>query len=165
MKGELFSSDFLISILIFLSVMTIVILYYQNMKTDVYETTVRNDMFSRAVGIANVLATTSGSPQYWESTDVSVIGLYDAGKFNLTKMEELQKMDYQNVRAMLGSGAYNIFIVFRNETGDVMERSGTQYSFGNSYENAEQIVSIKRLGAVRVDGSVKKAVLEVVLWL
>lgn len=165
MKAELFSSDFIISILIFLSALVIITFYYQNLQSDVYESNIRNEMYSKAVNIASLLATTSGYPKYWNNTTVKVIGLYDVGKFNLTKFEELKKINYNSVKVMLGTGPYNIYIVLKNETGDTIEKSGVPYSYGVTIANAEQIVSVKRLGMISLEGTSIKTIMEVILWI
>jgi hypothetical protein len=165
MKAELFSSDFVISILIFLCAIVIINFYYQNLQSDVYESSVRNEMFSKAVNIASLLATTSGYPKYWNNTSVKVIGLYDDGKFNLTKFEELKKINFNTARTMLGTGPYKIYIALKNETDDIIENQGTLYSYGFTPTNAEQTVLVKRLGMVKIEETSIKTTMEVILWL
>ncbi|MFH1229667.1 MAG: hypothetical protein V1678_04570 [Candidatus Aenigmatarchaeota archaeon] len=170
MKAELFSSDFLISFFIFLSAFIIMVSYYQNIQTDVYETSMRNDMISKDISIASLLATTSGQPRYWNfnSTDaqyVQVIGLYDSGKFNLTKFEYLKTDNCTNARSMLGTGAYNLYIILKNTTGGVLQKSdGYSYFCGNPATNEEQTVIVKRLGVVDIEGNITKVTMEVILW-
>jgi hypothetical protein len=122
-------------------------------------------MYSKAVNIASLLATTSGYPKYWNNTTVKVIGIYDSGKFNLTKFEELKKINYNSVKTMLGTGPYNIYIVLKNETGNTIEKSGVPYSYGVTIANAEQIVLVKRLGVVSLEGTSIKTIMEVILWI
>jgi hypothetical protein len=171
MKAELFSSDFMISILLFLTVLTIITTYYQNLQSDVYEADIRNDMYSKAINVASLLATTSGYPQYWNSTNVQVIGLYDSGKFNLTKFEELKQIaqiDYQTVKTKLGTGAYNFHISLKDTTGDIIVKSSDpifSYSCGLDATNADQVVLVKRLGVVNLEGNATKVTMEVMLWI
>lgn len=165
MKAELFSSDFIISILIFLSALVIITFYYQNLQSDVYESNIRNEMYSKAVNIASLLATSSGYPKYWNYTTVKVIGIYDSGKFNLTKFEELKKINYNTAKTMFGTGPYNIYIALKNETGSIIEKSGVPYSYGVTITNAEQVVLVKRLGVVSLEGTSIKTVMEVILWI
>ena len=168
MRAELFSSDFLISFFIFLSALLIITAYYQNLQTDVYETNLRNDMYSKAIVIASLLATTSGHPQYWDSTNVEVIGFYDSGKFNLTKFEYLiNDTSYQEARIKLGTGVYNFLITLKsNNTDFVIQKFGTDYnySYGMIPTNEEQVLVVKRLGVVNNSGIITKATLEVILW-
>jgi len=165
MKAELFSSDFVISILVFLCALVIISFYYQNLQSDVYESNIRNEMFSKATNMASLLATTSGYPKYWNNTSVKVIGLYDDGKFNLTKFEELKKINFNTAKTMLGTGPYKIYIALRNETDDVIENQGISYSYGITPVNAEQVVLVKRLGIVKIEETSIKTTMEVILWL
>ena len=164
MKAELFSSDFVISILVFLCALVIISFYYQNLQSDVYESSIRNEMFSKATNMASLLATTSGYPKYWNNTSVKVIGLYDDGKFNLTKFEELKKINFNTAKTMLGAGPYKIYIALRNETDDVIENQGISYSYGIAPVNAEQVVLVKRLGIVKIEETSIKTTMEVILW-
>ncbi|MEM5781789.1 MAG: hypothetical protein QXD43_01155 [Candidatus Aenigmatarchaeota archaeon] len=165
MKAELFSSDFIISILVFFSALAIIAFYYQNLQSDVYENNIRNEMYYKAMNIASLLATSSGYPQYWDSSNVEVLGFYDNGKFNLTKFEEFKEIDEQEAKKMLGAGAYNFFISLKNTTGQIIERPGVIYSHGLPIINAEQVVKVKRLGLVNLEGKPTKVTLEVVLWI
>jgi hypothetical protein len=128
----------------------------------------RNDMYSKAINIASLLATTSGQPQYWDNNTVSVIGLYDSGKFNLTKFEELKNIPYRNTTFKLGTGYYNLNITLtENNTEKILQNSSNPayfYTYGTSLDNAEQIVVVKRLGVVSLGGNIRKVTLEVILW-
>lgn len=168
MRAELFSSDFLISFFIFLSALIIITVYYQNLQTDVSEASIRNDMYTKATNIASLIATTSGYPEYWNSTNVQVIGLYDSGKFNLTKFGYLiNDTSYQRARIMLGTGAYNFLITLKyNNTDVVLQKPGSNYnySYGMPMSNEEQVVVVKRLGVVKLGDNTIKVTMEVVLW-
>jgi hypothetical protein len=175
MKAELFSTDFLISFFVFLSAFIIIAAYYQNLQTDVSETNIRNHMYSKAISIASLLATTSGYPKYWDNNTVEVIGLYDSGKFNLTKFEELKNIPYQDIRTKLGTGVYNINITLINASGNILQKPDDQsyfYALNDTTNipmlNAEQLVIVKRLGVVKLWGdevaNATKVTLEVILW-
>ena len=168
MRAELFSSDFIISFFIFLSALLIVNAYYRNFQTEISETSMRNDMYSKAINIASLLATSNGQPLYWNSSNVKVIGIYDSGKFNLTKFEELKKIPYQNATLKLGSGYYNLNIsLAENNTEKILQNSSDPtylYTYGTSPDKAEQIVVVKRLGVVSLGGTIREVTLEVLLW-
>ena len=168
MRAELFSSDFMISMFIFLSALLIIVFYYQNLQTDVYETSNRNDMYSKAINLASLLAESSGYPQFWNSTNVEIIGLYDSGKFNLTKFGELKNIDYQTAKVLLGTGVYNFNITLKNTTGSIIEKPSNpnyKYTYGLDAANAEQTMLVKRLGVADLEGNATKIIMEVILWL
>lgn len=164
MRAELFSTDFIISIILFLSVIIILGFYYGNLQNDIYQQYTRNDMQKKAINVADLLAASSGSPHFWDAGSVEVIGLHDAGKFNLTKFLELKKINYDTVRQMMGTGIYKLNISLKNETGSIVEFGGDVYSFGTPLVDVEEAVSIKRLGIADVESSNKKVILEVILW-
>jgi hypothetical protein len=164
LKAELFSTDFLISILLFLSVLVILGFYYGNLQNDIYQHYVRNDMQKKAINAADLLATSSGSPQFWDSNNVDVIGLHDSGKFNLTKFLELKKINYDTAKQMMGTGYYDLNISLKNETGSLIEIGGNVYSFGLPLVDVKDAVSIKRLGIADLESGNKKVILEVIVW-
>jgi hypothetical protein len=165
LKAELFSTDFLVSILLFLLVLVILGFYYGNLQTDIYEQYARSDMQRKAINVADLLATSSGNPHFWNATNVKVIGLYDSGRFNLTKFEEIKKIDHETVKRIMGAGVYNLNISLKNETGSVIEIGGNVYSFGLPLIDVKDVVSIKRLGIADVESENKKVILEVILWI
>jgi hypothetical protein len=122
-------------------------------------------MYSKAINAAELVASTSGYPEFWDHISVRNIGLYDSGKFNLTKFEELKQINYQDAKKMLGVGVYNFLITLKNETGSVIENQSETYLYGASITNAEQVVSIKRLGISVLNSTSMKTILEVSLWL
>ncbi len=165
MKAELFSTDFIISIMIFLSILIIVGVYYENLQTDIYDHNIRSDMQLKAITVADVLATTSGQPEFWNITNVRTVGLFDSGNFNATKFEQLKNMNYGIVKSMMGIGSYNFLISLKNESDYVIESGGTTYSFGLNLLNVKEAIAVKRLGIAEFNGKVKKTIMEVVLWL
>jgi hypothetical protein len=164
LKAELFSTDFIISILMFLSILLILGFYYGNLQNDVYQQYLRNDMQKKAINVADLLATSSGNPKGWDSTNVKVIGLYDNGKFNLTKFLELKKISHETVKRMMGTGAYNLNISIKNETGSVVEIGSDIYTFGLPLSDVSNVISIKRLGIADIESENKKVILEVIIW-
>jgi hypothetical protein len=170
MKAELFSSDFLISFFVFLTAFIIIVSYYQNLQNDTSEVNQRNEMYSKAINIASLLATTSGQPRYWNATSVNVIGLYDSGEFNLTKFEYLNSTNYNKAKVMLGTGAYEFLLALKYNNTEITVQNpanGHYYSYGSdlSTKNPDQVVVVKRIGLVNISGGLKKVTLEVILWL
>ncbi len=138
--------------------------YYNNIYNDIYESEMRKDLQMKTISVADLLATSSGEPEFWNSTNVKVIGLYDSGVFNLTKFDELKKMDYKDVKNILGIGGYEIYIEIQNETGNVIKVGDSTYSFGMPLNNVRNAFSVKRLGLIKINDNFQKSILQVVLW-
>jgi hypothetical protein len=168
LKAELFSSDFIIGLSIFLIAMGVFGLYYESLQGDVADYKIRNEIQNKAINIADLLVTSSGDPQYWNSANVNVIGLYDDGLINLTKFEELKNIEHYTAKRMLGLGGYEIYIEIRNETapfGYALQNNSVTYSFGNkSNENSLQVFYVERYGLAKIDGNVTKVKIGVVVW-
>ena len=142
MKAELFSSDFIVSIIIFLSILVILGMYYGNLQADIYEKNIRNDMHIKAVNTASLLAISSGDPEFWNSSNVRVIGLYDSERFNRNigvwseKFQESLKDVTIGIAGLGGSGgglatilARNGFYNFKLADFDKFERHNIQRQF------------------------------------
>ena len=162
MKAELFSSDFVIGLFLFLIGIVIFEVFYYNLHTDINDYKVRDDLQSKVNSVADVLVTSTGSPEYWDNNTVKVIGLFNSGLINLTKFEELQKIEYYRAKRIMGIGGYDVYIEIRNETEDIIDG----YSYGiKEGEDAEQVFYVKRLGLIDFNGNVTKVILNVGVWL
>ena len=64
---------------------------------------------------------------------------------------------------MLGTGVYDFNITLKNVTGNLLEVSGIKYSYGINSANYEQVILVKRLGVVNIEGNSTKVTLEVTL--
>ncbi len=166
MKAELFSSDFIIGLTVFLIAIGIFGIYYASIQGDIAGYAIRNEIQNKANNIANLLVTGPGEPQCWNYTDVKVIGLYDSGTINLTKFEELKKINYNVVKTLLGVDGYELYIELKNNTGDVLKNSSTIYEFGiEPNENTMQAFYVERYGLTALNERVIKTLIGVVVWL
>lgn len=151
--------------MIFISVVIILGVYYSNLQTDIYEQYSLNEMHRKAISVSDTLVRTSGNPEFWNPSNVKVIGLFDSGKLNITKFEQLKTMSYDIVKSMLGVGNYDLYLSVKNESGQLIESGGITYSFGSDLSNVKKAILIKRLGISEIEGEVKKIILEVILWI
>jgi len=166
LKAEIFSSDFVMALTIFLIAVSTFGIYYTSLQSDISEYKIRNEIQSKANNIANLLLTSSGEPRYWSSTNVKVIGLYDSGLINLTKFEELKKIEYYTAKKMLGIGGYEFYIELKNETGHVLKNDSLVYNFGiEKSESTLQAFYVERYGLTDLNGNVTKTIIGVVVWL
>jgi len=166
LKAEIFSSDFIMAVTVFLIAISTFGIYYISLQSDVTNYKIRNEIQSKANNIANLLLTSSGEPRYWSSTNVKVIGLYDSGLINLTKFEELKKIEYYTAKKMLGIGGYEFYIELKNETGHVLKNDSLVYNFGiEKSESTLQAFYVERYGLTDLNGNVTKTIIGVVVWL
>jgi hypothetical protein len=166
LKAELFSSDFVIGFAIFLIGIGIFGIFYTSIQSDITDYRNRNEIQNKATNIANLLVTSSGEPIGWSSTNVRIIGLRDSGIINLTKFEELKKINYYTVKNLLGVDGYELYIELKNQTGSVLKNGTVTYSFGlEKSESALQAFYVERYGLASLNGNVTKIMIGVVVWL
>ncbi len=166
MKAELFSSDFVIGLSIFLTAICIFGIFYTSLQNDIIDYEIRNEIQGKAINIADLLVTSSGDPKYWNSTNVNVLGLYDDGLINLTKFEELKNIDYYTAKRFLGVGGYDFYIELKNASSYVLTNGTTVYEFGREKSSdASQTFYVERYGLTRLNGNITKTIIGVVVWI
>ncbi len=150
MKGQLFSSDLVLSIFIFLIVFAFLSIFTANMVNNIHKDQISRDLELQVIRISDLFVKTSGKPENWEDINpdlVESIGLVN--KENIIDEEKLSSfisMNYTKSKKILGLEDTDYF--FRLENNTKGELGGEI-----------RIVS-KRL--VIYDNSI--ALMEIVLW-
>jgi len=126
----------MISIAIFLAIVALVIPVYMQMTENRQENNFMEDMQARVFLVADMLTKTQGSPQGWNATNVTSIGLADqSGKVNLTKVRNLIKMG-SNAKAYLGMQGLEFNLTFRSssyrEMTGVVQSPAAYFYFSDS---------------------------------
>jgi hypothetical protein len=161
LKAEVFSTDFVAGLTIFLMAIVIFESFYGNLESEIGNYKTRNDAQIMANRVADVLSTSPGYPQNWNSSNVKVIGLYDSGRFSLERFDQLKNINYNVAKTMMGLGFYNIYLEVTNSTGSMIG----SYTYGSKEdENASQVFYVRRLGLVYFNGNITKAILNVGVW-
>ncbi len=138
-KGQIFSTDFLVASFIFLVVITILYLYWTYSAVQLEETRRVNDITDVAYLTSNVWMRT-GTPVYWDANSVIDIGLQNNHRINQTKLNSLNTIGYEKVRLMIGVPPYNFYMRIYDMNNN------TIFDFGNLNLNADNIVKVKRIG-------------------
>jgi hypothetical protein len=126
-RGQIISSDFMISIAIFLLVLSMVIPVYMQMSNDMRERSEFESMQTTLIYSSGALMKTQGLPNDWNSTNVSMIGIADQdGKINQTKIRNLMQTDTETVKTLLGISGYDFNITFRS--GNFSMMTGAAFS-------------------------------------
>lgn len=87
-----------------------------------------------------------GYPLDWDNSNVKVIGIYDGGKINQTKLERFESLANHPVEYMRTRSLFNINDnYYVNFPSGVTIGTDTVYEIGNSEtENAKNIVKVSR---------------------
>jgi hypothetical protein len=161
LKAEVFSTDFIAGLTIFLMAVVIFESFYGNLDSEIGSYKVRNDAQTRANSVADILATSPGYPNNWNFANVETIGLYDSGFLSLDKFNQLMSVEYYTAKREMGVGGYEIYLEVTNSTGSILGN----YKYGRPVgENASQVFFVKRLGLANYNGNVTKVILNVGVW-
>ena len=112
-NGQIVSSDFIISIAVFLIVLVILIPIFTRMTENMNERRFFEDMQTRLIYSADALMKTKGYPDNWNYTNVSRIGLADdSGRLNVTKIRYFLNINPETAKNALGLGGFQFNVSF-----------------------------------------------------
>lgn len=152
-KGQTFSSDFLIACVIFVLAFSILYVYWAYATLQIDETQKINEMIDKGY-LVSQLWFREGIPEYWNTSDVIDLGLSNEHRFNQTKMNNLNDIGYEKNKYLMGIEIYDYYFRLLNST------NSTIYTFGIYPSNAEDVIKIKRVGIL--NGSI--VILEAMIW-
>ncbi len=142
-EGQIVSSDFIISIAVFLIALAIVIPVYLNMSQDMSERRFFEDLQTRLIFSTDAILKTQGLPSDWNYTNVTRLGLADrSGRINVTKIKNLMKLSPQSAKNMLGLGGLQFNITFWQSNYTLMTgaaASPAAYIFSSEHQMLNKI--------------------------
>lgn len=156
MKGEIFSSDLVISIVVFITTLLILGIYLTNTEYSISESYEIKNIEETSYEIANQLATNPGYPSSWTPNNFEIIGLYDEPYINFTKFLYMKQIGYDDVKKSLGLKEHELFIELWNKNGKID-------IFGKE-PNGSLVISTERFGISLINNTVQKIKLKVILW-
>jgi hypothetical protein len=126
-KAQIWTLDFSISILIFISAMIAVLFAWNYVSSGYQENQELREMQLKVLTISDSLIRTPGLPDDWDSDSVEVIGL--AGEENVLdplKVREFVNMsdaNYSRVKALLDISLYDFYFEVEDLNGTVHENT------------------------------------------
>jgi hypothetical protein len=131
-RGQLYSSDALLSIIIFLFVLTVISTVNQQLQSQSLEEISDYRFSQRTVRMSEMLFSTQGSPVYWEtltnrSSITSVGVMSNPGEVSSAKWNALldwNNDDYGELAARLGIGDVNFYITISDENKIILYQVG-----------------------------------------
>ncbi len=125
MRGQIWSLDFSVSIVIFLIVLIPFMLIWGYMYAENEEKRMFDDMETRAMSISDSLVRLGGVPDDWNATSVEVIGL--ASEENVLdpgKVSSFDSMNYSHVREVM-TKRYDYYLRISDINGSVYLEKGS----------------------------------------
>lgn len=126
-RAQVWTLDFTISLLIFLSAVSAIIFAWNYILSNTLETRTMDEMQLKALAISDSAIRTSGIPHNWNETNVEVIGIAtEENILNITKVNSFVNMldtDYDNTRGRLDIGFYGFYFELKDLNESVLINS------------------------------------------
>ncbi len=163
MRGQLWSMDFAVSLIIFVLMAGMVVFAWnytiQNSTDQVNFNVLENDVLM----MSDTLIRVPGLPEDWNESTVRVIGLADEENvLNSTKVKQFVNMDYSMIKSFLGISNREFYFEINYPNNTVMEIDGVNLTKGThpSMGNSSVVVPAERY--ILINGKIAK--MELLLW-
>lgn len=149
LKGQLFSGDFMLSIAIFLIVISVILISFNRISGQSRQEDLAADLESSSLFATDVLMKTDGFPTNWTNTTVIVPGFLENGTISRRKVSNFTQLDHNKAKYMLGLSYFdfNMSVTYLNGSRVFNESGGSATSF-------ERLSVTDRVGVM--DGQIVK---------
>jgi hypothetical protein len=148
-KGQIFTSDFLMAVVIFLFVMLTLQVTQSKMLQEI-ENQDRFLAYESLISTTDTFLLSPGYPENWDNTTVVTIGFADSSHIlNITKIKNFLTLDYSKAKNLLGFGTedFNLSFVYANNS--IFETDGINFTYGKTVSiDEEDIFVVKRSAAL-----------------
>ena len=151
MKGQIWSMDFVASVVILALVLVPALFLWQDISSNAGEQKKILDMEQRVLEISDALANTQGSPENWTNETVALPGLKGSGvSLSGQKISMLNETSYQRLKNIFG---YDFYISIKDVNGTLIMEKGKA--------PASETVAISKRAAIYNNRIVS---IEILLW-
>lgn len=131
-KAQVWSLDFALSLLIFMSALFAVVFAWNYISANTMETQQMHELQLKALTLSDSLIRTNGIPMDWNESTVEVVGLAtDENMLNATKVKYFVNMsdtDYDHLKGLMDIGFYDFYFEIRDLNDTVYENTTTPVS-------------------------------------
>ncbi|MBW6451691.1 MAG: hypothetical protein K0B02_03085 [DPANN group archaeon] len=159
-KGQLFTQDFILSLLIFLMIVSLSISIWDNITEKTRNIDTVTYMQQKAFYITDILIKTKGYPENWNSTTVELIGL-STGKNHMIGIEKINMLDnisYDDIIEMWDINSFGFNMTFWNSTEII-----TSYGKITPY-NATIVLPFTRIINIAYENYTDKGLFKFIFW-
>lgn len=162
MKAQLWSLDFILSIIIFSLILLSILFIWNYTNAEISERLEFKKMKTLALFISDILIRSTGIPENWEENNVKVIGLAENENIlNKTKVLRFINMDYNTSKRVLGIQLYDYYFKLEDLNKSIIYINQTPVIKGIYPDNVSLIIPIYRYGLL--DDAIVK--MTFILWL
>ena len=153
-KAQVWYTDFIVSVLIFMIAIVIYFEYVNNLSKE--EESNLEEMVMQAKAVSNNLMS-EGYPFNWTENDVDIIGIVDNKRINQQKIEQFYNMNHSIAKIKFGE-IQNYYFYLEGQDGQKIDVSGKEYA-GREPINPTKLVKINRITIY--NSNIVKAVVQV----
>lgn len=117
-RGQTLSGDFIISVAIFLVVLSIVLPLFAQVSDRARTENEQREIEKRSLFVSDAIVKTSGYPSDWNAATVRTLGFLDNGRLNMTKIRFFMEMNYVDAQDALSIPDLNFNISFYDLDGN-----------------------------------------------
>ena len=163
MRGQVWSTDFVISAVIFLLALALVVFAWNYSSLRISQQNELVPAESTLIMVSDALIRTPGIPQDWNITSVTSIGLAsDENVLDTDKLDMFINMSYEYSKSILGLERYHYYFRLLHLNGSVIQNQYGQNLTAGQYPNGSVLtVPIQR--HVLYNSTIAK--LDFMLWL
>ncbi|MCG2724045.1 hypothetical protein L6303_04835 [archaeon] len=123
-------------------------------------------MQKKAISITDALIKTGGSPNNWTNETVKLIGISEktVQVLNRKKLAEMKNISYIDLRSIWGISDYEVYLVFKNSTGNAITLDGELLEYGLKQSNQKNLIPFKRLVLINDSGNLISSVMILIIW-
>jgi len=155
MKAQIWSFDYVVSAVIFVTAMIIILFFWSNATTQTLEQTQLSEMQEKTLTVSDVLIRNPGSPDNWTNLTVVVLGLAGEEKIlDRDKLFNFTYTDYTKSKSILGIGKFEFYfqLLYSNDTQVAID--GVNITVGLLPVDAKIVTPVERY--VLLDGEIVK---------
>jgi hypothetical protein len=142
-KAQVWSLDFALSLMIFMTALFAVIFAWNYISANTMETQKTHELQLKALSLSDSLIRTAGIPPDWDNSTVQVVGLAAAENvLNETKAEYFVNMsdtNYDRLKGLLDIGFYDFYLEVVDLNGTVYKNTTTPID-----SNSSVVIPIER---------------------
>lgn len=149
-KGQVFSTDIIIGVIIFTAA---ILIYYKAMINFSEDD---NELFDNIIMDAKSISDSlmsEGNPANWSKENINTLGLHTNQRVNETKLRYFAEIPYKDTKSLLGT-KYDYYIIFKdrnnnvypiNESLEGIGKPGVNLANVNRLQNQDTLVKIVRI--------------------
>ncbi|MFH1106796.1 MAG: hypothetical protein V1787_02775 [Candidatus Micrarchaeota archaeon] len=169
MARGLFTSDFVLSLAIFMIVLALAAPLWDHVRAQAAYSSVQYRIQADALAASDALVRSPGNPRDWDAASVMSMGLADEEHMlNGTKvsmMFNMLKADYPAAKGRMGLAPYDLNISITDGNGQTIDLQGNETGFASDAPVSVAAFNVRRIALLEANSTHRQIVnINLVVW-